>query len=55
MKTSDLLTILSDQKAEIERVAYTDFCPREEESQIDIDSNLAQIVIGPSIHFERIR
>jgi uncharacterized protein len=46
MKTTEILTILSDQKAEIERVNPSELCTREEEPQVNLQSNLVQIVIG---------
>ena len=46
MKTAEILTILSDQKAELERINLSELCTRESESGIDLQSNLAQIVIG---------
>ena len=38
--------ILSDQKDELSAVNIAHLCPRREEGQIDLNSNLAQIVIG---------
>lgn len=46
MNTSEFLTILSDQKAEIEQVDSVNLVPRIEENSVDLDSKLAQIVIG---------
>jgi uncharacterized protein len=46
MKTTEILTILSDQKAELERVNPSELYTREGESGVDLQSNLAQIVIG---------
>lgn len=37
---------LSDQKAELETVDITSLCTRHEENEIDLNSSLAQIVIG---------
>jgi uncharacterized protein len=44
--TEALRTILADQREEIESLDTNTFYPREEESSIDLDSPLAQIVIG---------
>lgn len=38
--------ILADQKEELRIFSDKKLCTREEESLVDIDSNLAQIVIG---------
>ncbi len=46
MKATEILTILSDQKAELERINPSELCTREGESGVDLQSNLAQIVIG---------
>ena len=39
-------SILSDQREEIMQIRVADLCPRMEEKQINLNSNLAQIVIG---------
>lgn len=46
MEQRKLLTILSDQKEEIEATDLTQFCSRKEESQLSSESRLAQVVIG---------
>lgn len=43
---TDLLTILSDQKEELERVALQSQVMRPEEELINLKSNVAQVVIG---------
>ncbi len=42
----DLLRILSNQRAELEGVDYSSLVSRKEEQQIDLNSKLAQVVIG---------
>ena len=42
----DLQKILFNQRAEIESLDISKLCTRVEESQIDLESKLAQIVIG---------
>ena len=46
MDLYDIVRILTDQKKEIEEVDVKALCPRREESQFDLESNLAQVVIG---------
>lgn len=43
---NDIEQILRDQKLELERTDFSQYVSREEEKQIELDSNLAQIVIG---------
>ncbi len=43
---SDFLTILTDQKEELERVSSLAAVSRKEESMVNLDSNVAQVVIG---------
>ena len=43
---SDFLTILADQKEELERVSSIATVSRREESMVNLDSNVAQVVIG---------
>ena len=42
----DFLNILANQKEEIENLKNLKLCSRSEESSIDLNSSLAQIVIG---------
>ena len=46
MDTRELERVLLDQKEELEALRNKSFCHRLEESQIDLKSNLAQVVIG---------
>ncbi|MCF0184753.1 MAG: ATP-binding protein [Bacteroidaceae bacterium] len=46
MTQTQLIEILRDQKAEIDRFATRQLCQRAEESQIRLDSAKAQVVIG---------
>lgn len=46
IENSRLITILSDQKEEMEAVDIASLCERKEEEQLSLVSNLAQIVIG---------
>lgn len=46
MDIRELERILLDQKEEIESLRGKNFCHRTEEHQIDLNSNLAQVVIG---------
>ena len=46
METNKLIQILSDQKEELEMTDVKSLCDRKEESQINLNSNLAQVVIG---------
>lgn len=46
MDLYDIVRILTDQKKEIEGVDVKTLCPRREESQFDLESKLAQVVIG---------
>lgn len=46
MDTRELERVLLDQKEELEALRNKSFCHRLEESQIDLNSNLAQVVIG---------
>lgn len=46
MYTRELERVLLDQKEELEALRNKSFCHRLEESQIDLNSNLAQVVIG---------
>lgn len=46
MDKKKLLSVLSDQREELEANDLSKLCSRFEESQLSIDSNLAQIVIG---------
>lgn len=43
---TDFLTILADQKEELERVSSIAMVSRKEESMVNLDSNVAQVVIG---------
>lgn len=42
----NLKLILSEQKAEIDAVDINELYPRAEEKEVNLDSNLAQVVIG---------
>ena len=42
----DLERVLSEQRIELESIDLSSLCPRREENDIHLDSNLAQIVIG---------
>ncbi len=46
MDLYEIVRILTDQKKEIEATDISTLCPRREESQFDLDSKLAQVVIG---------
>ena len=46
MDIRELERVLQDQKEELESLRGKSFCHRAEESLIDLDSNLAQVVIG---------
>lgn len=46
MNQSTLERILAEQKEELERKVSSLYCPRREESLVNLSSNLAQIVIG---------
>ena len=46
MDLYDIVRILTDHKKEIEEVDVEALCPRREESQFDLESKLAQVVIG---------
>lgn len=46
MELRKLLTVLSDQKEEMENEDLDSYCPRKEESSLSLDSKLAQVVIG---------
>lgn len=46
MDTREFERVLLDQKEELEALRNKSFCHRLEESQIDLNSNLAQVVIG---------
>lgn len=46
MNTQDFVRVLSDQKEEFQRFSHKNLCHRGEESQISLDSPLAQVVIG---------
>ena len=46
MDLYEIVRILTDQKKEIEEVDVKALCPRREESQFDLESKLAQVVIG---------
>ena len=46
MDTRELERVLLDQNEELEALRNKSFCHRLEESQIDLNSNLAQVVIG---------
>ena len=46
MTSFDLVRILSDQKSELEQIDVSQLCPRKEEAQFELESDLAQVVIG---------
>ena len=46
MDTLTLKTILADQKDELDDLISGDWCHRSEERLIDLDSRMAQVVIG---------
>jgi hypothetical protein len=46
MNINEYAQIIADQKEELKFINPKDLCSRKEESQFDIDSPLAQIVIG---------
>lgn len=46
MNTQTLLSIIADQREELLSNDYSEFCSRPEESQLDLKSNRAQVVIG---------
>ena len=46
MDLYEIVRILTDQKGEIEATDVSHLCPRQEEKQFDLESNLAQVVIG---------
>lgn len=46
MDTRRLLTVFSDQREELQQNDLSSLCSREEEKQLSLNSNLAQIVIG---------
>lgn len=46
MNTQTLLSIVSDQRDELLANDSSEFCPRPEESQLDLKSSRAQVVIG---------
>ncbi len=46
MESSVLLAILRDQKQELVGLSEQNFCERQEETQINLDSKKAQVVIG---------
>ena len=46
MNTQALLSIVGDQREELLSNDYLELCPRSEESQLDLTSNRAQVVIG---------
>lgn len=46
MNIQDLVKVLSDQKEEFQRFSKRNLCTRMEESQLSMDSKLAQVVIG---------
>lgn len=46
MEQRKILTILSDQKEEMEQEDFASYCPRKEELALSLDSKLAQVVIG---------
>ena len=46
MNIQDLVKVLSDQKEEFQRFSKRNLCTRMEESQLSLDSRLAQVVIG---------
>lgn len=46
MELYDVVQILTDQKKELDKIDTTALCPRREEQQFELDSPLAQVVIG---------
>lgn len=46
MDLYEIVRILTDQKKELEKIDVNSLCPRREESQFELDSPLAQVVIG---------
>lgn len=46
MNIKELERILLDQKEELETLRDKSFCHREEEQLVDLNSNLAQVIIG---------
>ena len=46
MDLYELVRILSDQKSELGKVNVSDLCPRKEDAQFELDSDLAQVVVG---------
>ena len=46
MNTQTLLSVVADQREELLMNDYAEFCTRSEESQLDLKSNMAQVVIG---------
>ena len=46
MDLYEIVRILTDQKTELEKIDVTALCPRREERQFELDSQLAQVVIG---------
>ena len=46
MNTQTLLSIVADQREELLANDYSELCRRPEESQFDLKSNMAQVVIG---------
>ncbi len=46
MDLYEIVRILTDQKKELEKIDVSTLCPRREESQFELDSPLAQVVIG---------
>lgn len=46
MNIHTLLSIVADQREELSAKDYSELCLRPEESQLDLKSNLAQVVIG---------
>ncbi len=46
MDLYDIVRILTDQKKELEKIDVNTLCPRREERQFELESPLAQVVIG---------
>lgn len=46
MNIKELERVLLDQKEELETLRDKSFCHREEEQLVDLNSNLAQVIIG---------
>jgi len=46
MDLYEIVRILTDQKKELEKIDVNTLCPRREERQFELDSPLAQVVIG---------